>query len=42
MMYKVKGTVCSESHTKHTNANAISMQNVRILNMVVRIATGGL
>jgi len=26
-MYKAKVTVCSESHTKHINANVISMQN---------------
>jgi len=35
MTYKTKGIVCSESHTKHINANVISMQNFRTFNIVV-------
>jgi hypothetical protein len=35
MMYKAKGTISAESHTKHIRRNAISMQNFGMLNLVV-------
>ena len=38
MIYKEKGTVSSERHTKH-KCNVNSMQNFRLLNLVVRIVT---
>ena len=37
-MYKVKVTLCSESHTKHKR-NVITMQNFLMFNLVVRKVT---
>ena len=40
MMYKAKLTLSSESHTKHINANVISMQSFCMFNPFVREVTG--
>jgi len=41
MMYKAEVTVCSEIHTKH-KCHVISIQNFRMLYLVVRKVTGSL